>query len=297
VRRVILGLALILGGSAASGWSALAAIPSTFTTAQRIEAASHGAVGDGKTDNTQAFRTLLGAGNRTIHLTAGDYVTGKLAIPSNTILLLDRGVILRDSGKLGINDPFISILSRNVYIAGAGARVVADRDTYTTGEQRHGLFIFGAANVVIDGLESSAQGGDGFYIGGPPHQPAQDITLRNCIASNNRRQGLSITSARRVEVIDCRFDHTNGTAPQCGIDLEPNEPIDFMDEIHIVRPYTAANRGGGIAIVLQKLDASSHRPGIFIVDHRSVGERKSLIKVGTEDVPAATIQYSAAPGS
>ncbi len=296
MRRVVLSLTLLLSGAAAHSEGVPGPTAPTFTTAQRIEAGSYGAVGDGKTDNTAAFVKLLGSGNRTIHFRAGDYVTGKLTLPANTILLLDRGVTLRDSGHLGLNDPMISIRSRNVYIAGSGARVIADRATYTSGEQRHGVFIFGAQNVVIEGLESSSQGGDGFYIGGPPGMPAQDITLRDCIASNNRRQGLSITSARRAQVIDCRFDHTRGTAPQCGIDLEPNEPIDVMDQIHIVRPYTEANFGGGIAIVLQRLNASSQPPQIFITDHKSVGERRPLIKVGTDGM-AGTIQYSAAPGS
>ena len=136
-----------------------------FASGPRVEGASYGLAGDGATDNTEALRKLLGDGNRTIHIAPGDYVTGSLRIPGNTVLLLDRGVTLRDSGHLGPSDRFINIFQDNVLIRGPGARIIANRQSYTTGEQRHGVMIYGASNVVIDGVESSGHSGDGFYIG------------------------------------------------------------------------------------------------------------------------------------
>jgi Right handed beta helix region len=277
----------------AYGRPAPAATKPSFRTSEHIEAASYLVTGDGKTDNTQTFLKLLARGDRTIHVAAGDYVTGKLTIPSKTILMLDQGVTLRDSGKLGVNDCLITIASSDVYIAGRGARVIAKRRDYTSGEQRHGVFIYGASNVVIEGLESSGHGGDGFYIGGPPGHPATNITLSGCVASNNRRQGASITSARHVDIIDCRFDHTIGTSPQYGMDLEPNDPGDVLDHIRIIRPYTEANRGGGILVVLQSLNASSERVTITVSDHKSVNESPSFSKIRTDTAPAS-IEYSAA---
>jgi polygalacturonase len=77
--------------------AAAATDPLDFRTAETIEASSFGLLGDGITDNTALFKALLGNGNRTIRIEAGDYVTGSLEIPSNTILKLDPGVIIRDS--------------------------------------------------------------------------------------------------------------------------------------------------------------------------------------------------------
>jgi len=264
-----------------------------FATYESVEASNFGMIGDGQTDDTAAFQNALGQGNRTVHVTAGDYIIGKTVIPANTALLLDPGVTLRDSGKLGPQDRLLNILDKNVYIQGTGARVIANRSDYTTGEWRHGVNIDGASNVVIVGLESSDQGGDGFYIGGDdPARPAQDVILKNCLASDNRRQGLSIVNARRVYVVDCEFDHTNGTAPQFGIDIEPDVASQYLDQIHILAPYTMANAGGGIQVAVQNLDASSAPVTIDILNHDSQQESPTLYTYGPSGLPV-TIQYTA----
>jgi polygalacturonase len=264
-----------------------------FATAQYLDAASAGLVGDGKTDNTAALLTLLGNGNRTIHIPAGDYVIGKIFVPSNTALLLDSGVILRNSGQLGPQEAFINILGvTNVYISGYGAKVLGERDLYPPGEQRHGVFIDGSSNVVIDGLESSDNAGDGFTIGGPEGQHSENVVLNACLASNNRRQGLSVITARNVYVVNCQFQYTQGTAPEFGIDLEPDYPSDLLDNIRILQPFTLANRGGGIAIYLENLNANSYPIDVEILDHRSESEWPPLATSGSPYVPG-TIQYTA----
>jgi hypothetical protein len=148
---------------------------------------------------------------------------------------------------------------------------------------------------MIEGLESTGHGGDGFYVGGPPNAPSHDIILAGCLASDNRRQGLSITSARRVYVVDCEFDKTNGTAPQFGVDLEPNLPTDFLNEIRLLRPHTFSNVGGGIGIYLDKLNAASPMVDIQILEHLSEAEAPKFITHGPSDVHAQ-IQYSSASG-
>ena len=126
-----------------------------FAIAQYIDASSAGLIGDGKTDNTAVLQSLLGEGNRTIHIPAGDYLTGHLDIPSNTALLLDSGVILRNADTSQAS--LINIETTNVYISGYGAKITEDRDAYAYApdQVRYGVLIVGAQNVVIDGLESS----------------------------------------------------------------------------------------------------------------------------------------------
>ncbi|HEX4266681.1 MAG TPA: right-handed parallel beta-helix repeat-containing protein [Steroidobacteraceae bacterium] len=289
LQLLIIGAGLGLAynpAKAAQDWSGFASrlasrtASPNFKTSQRIDAAGKGLVGDGKTDNTMALQKLLGDGNRTIHISAGDYVTGKLEIPKNTVLLLDPGVILRDSGKLGPYDRLINIQSDNVYIKGQGAKVVADRNSYQGGEQRHGVFIFGASNVVIDGLDSSGNSGDGFYIGGPRGKPAQHVVLEDCSAGYNRRQGLSITSGRDVDVVNCVFSHTKGTAPQFGVDIEPNDPSNPLDGIRLVGVRTEDNYGGGVSVYLGSKYTAPGGAHIAIIDHKSIGEAHRYQVVG-----------------
>jgi hypothetical protein len=267
-----------------------------FVTAETIDALSYGLVGDGRTDNTQIFRSLLTGGNRTIHVQPGDYVTGRLEFAPRTILVLAPGVTIRDSGLLGTHDRLLNIQTHDVQIVGLGARVVGDRSRYTTGEWRHGVYIYGASRVLIDGLESSSQGGDGFYIGGPAGRPSTDVQIRGCRADDNRRQGLSITSARRVQIVDCEFTSTHGTAPEFGVDLEPNAGYDTLDHIVILRAQTATNAGGGIMVYLDRLTSTSEPVDVTIVDHTSDAEPVSLLT----HVPAgvtALLRYGSSAGS
>lgn len=264
-----------------------------FTTTQRLEGSREGLVGDGHTDNTAAFRRLLGNGGRTIHIARGDYVTGQLVIPRNTILLLDPGVIIRDSGRLGPNDRLVIIASDNVDIRARGAKLVSNRSSYHGGEQRHGVFIYGASNVVIDGLESDNNSGDGFYIGGPAGKPAENITLENCVGSGNRRQGLSIASARDVRIVDCRFENTIGTPPAYGIDLEPNSPDDWLYNIKIIRVRTKNNQGGGILEQLGELQDSPNRVNVEVDDHSSAREAHPFVMLHAEKL-TRQLKYSGA---
>jgi hypothetical protein len=263
-----------------------------FTADRYVDGARQGLVGDGHTDNTGTFRRLLGGGGATLHIAAGDYVTGQVVIPKNTILLLDRGVIIRDSGKLGPNDRLVVIAAGNVYIRARGAKLVSNRGSYQGGEQRHGVFIYGASNVVIDGLESDNNSGDGFYIGGPPGKPAENITLENCVASGNRRQGLSIASGRDVQVVDCKFENTIGTPPAYGIDLEPNSPDDWLYNIKIIRARTKNNQGGGILEQLGELANSPNRVSVEVVDHTSAREKRPYVTLHADKL-MRQLRYSA----
>jgi hypothetical protein len=264
-----------------------------FASGPRLEGVTYGLVGDAVTDNTEALRKLLGDGNRTIHIAAGDYVTGSLRIPGNTVLLLDRGVTLRDSGHLGPNDRLINIVEDDVLMRGPGARIIANRQDYTTGEQRHGVMIYGASNVVIDGVESSGHGGDGFYIGSPAGKtPPHDIVLSHCLASNNRRQGLSITSGKQVVVADCTFQYTKGTAPQFGVDLEPDEPREALDHIVLLRPTTRGNHSGGISLYLDALNGTDTPVDIQVLGHVSQDEPLAF-KAHGKSGPAWRLEYAA----
>ncbi len=268
----------------------------SFTTAESVDALSYGLVGDGKTDNTAAFRRLLAGGNRTIHIPAGDYVTDQIELEANTVLELEPGVTIRDAGRLGRLDRLINIRAHDVRITGFGARIIADRASYQTEEWRHGVYIYGANRVLIEGLESSSHGGDGFYIGGPPEDPSTDVQIRGCLADNNRRQGLSITSARRVQIVDCEFRNTSGTAPEFGIDLEPNANYDLIDQIVILRARTTTNMGGGIMVHLRRSDPTSVPVEVTIIDHASSAERVRL-RTHVPDGVAAVLRYGSSETS
>jgi hypothetical protein len=263
-----------------------------FPESQYVDSAKYGLVGDGRTDNTAAFRALLGHGGRAVHVKAGTYVTGALDIPGNTTLLLDPDVIIKDSGKLIPSAKLITISHNNVYIRAQGAQVLSDPRFYHGGEYRHGVFIVGATDVVIDGLQSNGNSGDGFYIGSDHSgKPALNVTLENCSALHNRRNGLSITAGVRINVLHCTFSYTRGTAPQYGIDIEPSAPRDPITSIKIVDVRTVANAGGGISIYLGSMYRPQKPISIDIVNHQSSQEYHRYQTVGVDRV-RGTIVYN-----
>ena len=226
----------------------------------------YGFVGDGVTDNTTAMTDLCAVDGQACIFRAGVYTMGKFTPPENSFWILEPGVVFDDKGSLGVNDRFMNLTNDNITIIGYGAIVQETRADYMSGEQRHGVFIFEAENITIEGLESNSCGGDGFYIGGTSI-PSTNIKLINCSADNNRRQGLSIVNAIRVRVIDNTFTNTgvvNGTAPSAGFDIEPNGPTNFLNDIQVIRPRCVGNAGPGIEIFLNAWNSVSNYVDVVI---------------------------------
>ena len=73
------------------------------------------------------------------------------------------------------------------------------------------------------------------------------------------RNGLSVISARNLLVVGCRFLRTAGTAPEAGIDIEPNTPKlisgppNFLANVTFIDTECRRNRGTGLAFALGKV--------------------------------------------
>ena len=89
-------------------------------------------------------------------------------------------------------------------------------------------------------------GGDGVYVAGN----AQDVTLENLVCRDHHRQGISVISATRLRVRNCRFEETAGTAPQCGVDIEPNRPTDRLEDILFEDCVFDRNTSGGMTLLI-----------------------------------------------
>lgn len=235
----------------------------------------YGLVGDGVTDDTAAFTRMLAVGGQ-IFLARGDYlIDGHFLFQSNTTLLLEPGTILRDAGNLDADESMFYIYSlsptvwvENVHIIGWGAKIVMDRADYTTGEQRHGLNIFGRVrNICVEGLRSDSCGGDGFLVHCYSADAIpEDVLLYRCLADNNRRQGLSITSGRRITVLGGTYSGTTGTEPQYGIDIEPDDSTGELEGIKIIGVTTKNNAGGGILCALSAFVATAEKTVDILID-------------------------------
>lgn len=219
-----------------------------------------GAVGDGTHDDTSAFQAAidaLPAAGGTVRVPAGRYLIDaarSIRPRSHTRLVLASDAELAAMPN-NLARSYVVLLRDVEDVTISGGRVVGERAAHlgTTGEWGHGIFVVGARQVSISDIHVSACWGDGVCIGsifdhGEPVTVASDVTLTRVFSSGNRRQGLSITSSRRVKVIDCHFVNTGGTLPGCGIDVEPGTPKMGADDVLISGCTVTGNQGSGIQL-------------------------------------------------
>lgn len=101
----------------------------------------------------------------------------------------------------------------------------------------HLLSLLGVKNCKIIGGSYNMAAGDSVYIGTKFENglrvPCEDIKLDFITCIGSRRQGISITNAKNVHVRGCHFENIKGASPQSAIDIEPNHPSEFAENIVI----------------------------------------------------------------
>ncbi len=144
-----------------------------------------------------------------------------------------------------------------------GGSLIGDRDihTGTGGEHGYGIFVSGSSqDVLIQNVTTSNFWGDGIYIGAADYSRLSRIFVDRCTSYNNRRQGMSITSGQYIYVSNSEFTGTNGTAPQAGIDVEPNTASDATQKVRylvIENCRFSGNTGSGVELVGTVYDDST----------------------------------------
>lgn len=158
------------------------------------------------------------------------------------------------------------------------ARLIGDRNDHqgTAGEHGMGIAIRSSKDVSIYNPRISNCWGDGIYIGwrtrdvvNDHYIPSENINIYNGLLDYNRRNGISIVCGRNINIRNTTIANTYGTLPMSGIDIEPNEPKDIINNITIDSVTTYNNARDGILIVLTRLPSasSSVNTNIVIRDH------------------------------
>lgn len=210
-----------------------------FEKSSGVLVTEFGAIGDGETDDTESINnaieyahlnnlndvlfpsgTFLIDPGESDHVPLGD--TGGIQLRSNTSLILSDSTVIKSKP---MSSKGYNIIGGNqvVNVVIIGGLLVGDRDNHigTEGEYGHGINLMSCKNVIVKDVTVSNCWGDGFYVGGKDGA-SEDIRLENVVATNNRRQGLSVTHVDGMVIKNSEFSNTNGTSPQAGIDIEPN---------------------------------------------------------------------------
>jgi hypothetical protein len=227
-------------------------------------------------DDTNVFQTALNytaANGEALEIPAGSYNISPISFPNNSYLIVDANVTVTATSGYGMGSRMLNVNAQNVTISGAGATTSVfhmRKAEYTSGEWRHCLDIENASDVTVSGISCNDSGGDGAYV-----RASTNVTIEDSIFNNNRRQGSSITGqVNHVYYLRNHFTHTNGTAPQSGIDIEPNAPGDYVLDVNIDDCYTDANAGDGLMVSLWLLNSSSQPVSVTVLRNHSTGNRR-----------------------
>ena len=149
-----------------------------------------------------------------------------------------------------------------------------DATRYKWSEWRHLLALYDSTNVTVSGLSISSAGGDGIYITG-----CKDIHLENLLLVDNNRQGLSVIGVDGLTVRRCRFTSTEGTPPACGLDFEPNKPINQISSVLIEDCEFDSNFATGVSFHLVRMTGKSDPVSVVLRRCRFIGNGSSGVGV------------------
>lgn len=222
---------------------------------------------------------------------------GGLNVPSNTTIYFNKNskLIMKGSSK-GTDskaDVYQAILldrvsNVNIY----NANIEGDRYKHLgkEGEWGHGINILSSSKVKILNARIRNCWGDGLYIGRNNkvrdskgnYVPSSEIIVSQSVIDNNRRNGISLTCGKNIEINKVVLSNQNGTLPMSGIDIEPNIYLDAIDNIKLEDIITYNNRQDGILIVLTRLTSKERSNTCNISINRHVDENSyGAIRLGS----------------
>lgn len=131
-----------------------------------------------------------------------------------------------------------------------GGYIVGDKDTHlgVTGESGMGVLIQNSANVGIYRTRAYKCWGDGVYVGGTGTEgKSANVVLEDVLCDGNRRNGITIAAVKGCRVNRPVCCNTAGTAPEAGLDIEPNPTKGRVDDVEVTGGRFYGNAGVGLA--------------------------------------------------
>ncbi len=180
------------------------------------------------------------------------WVVTTIRLPSDKEIVFESGVVVeaKRGEFLGKGDClFVASGCKNLTLRGEGAtfrmhKSDYHKSPYELAEWRHTLALRDCENVMVEGLTLADSGGDGIYFGaGSKGATNRNVTIRNVVCDGNNRQGISVITAENLLIEDCVFSNTRGTAPEAGIDFEPNHPQERLVNC-VLRNCRSENNAG-----------------------------------------------------
>lgn len=256
-------------------------------------------------DATDALQAAINSGAKKVIVPAmgTDWIVRPIKLASDQEIEFRKGVVVTaKKGEFrGGNDClFRAENQKNITLTGQGAVLRMQKQDYmnppyTKAEWRNVLQFGSCENIRILGLTLKDSGGDGIYIGvGDKEKPfCANVTIKDVVCDNNYRQGISVISARNMTIENCTFKNTWGTAPEAGIDLEPNFHTEFLENCLIKNCSFENNKGAGIAFWLSPLAGNPAPLSVKFEKCRVTSDKGGGIYIGglKQNGPGGLIEF------
>ena len=246
-------------------------------------------------DSTSALQAAFDSGAKRVVIDrqAGDWISRPLFITNSNIeVVFADGVTLKAKrGEFyGKKDCLIQLAGNisNVVLRGEGKATIrmnkADyhdpKQNYAHSEWRHAVSVLNAQNVTVRDLTILSSGGDGIYLNGP-----KGVLLENLVLRDHHRQGMSPINVSDMMVRRCSFNDTFGTAPNCGVDMEPNkEHNKFVNVVYEDCEFNG-NAAHGIDLYFGHFTSRTAPVSITFRRCKAYGNKKSGLSFMTGSPP------------
>ncbi|MGC8845058.1 MAG: right-handed parallel beta-helix repeat-containing protein [Candidatus Hydrogenedens sp.] len=231
------------------------------------------------------------------------WIVKPIKLHSNQKITFLPGVVILDKkGEFkGRGDSLFSADDvENLVISGYGAilrmhkKDYQNKKEYEPAEWRMVLSMTGCKNVIVEGIRCESSGGDGIYIGVTHKQNyCENAVIKDVICDDNHRQGISVISAKNLTIENCSLLNTSGTAPQAGIDFEPNGADEQLTDITMKNCYISGNKGAGVLVYLKNFKKTTAPVSINIENCIMKGDYDHGIAIGavSEDGPQGKLIF------
>ncbi len=255
-------------------------------------------------DATAALQQAIDSGAKRVRVPymGAPWLVRPIKLRSDLELLFEPGVlVLAKAGAFkGKNDClFLAVDAKHIMMRGYGATLRMRKEdyqgpNYEKAEWRTAIDFMGCSHVTVEGLRLENSGGDGIYLGATAAQPyCEDVTIRDVVCDGHHRQGISVIGARGLLIENCVLSNTDGTAPEAGIDLEPNHANEPLTDCVVRRCVMENNSGAGILVYLKHHSQESEAVSILFEDCliRSGGDAGVAVGAVGQDGPDGLIEF------
>ncbi|MEN5380488.1 hypothetical protein [Sphingobacterium kitahiroshimense] len=201
-----------------------------------------------------------------------------LKLRSNQVLLFQPNSLLKlkPTAKNSYNILSLNNISNvKIYFA----NIEGDKYSHLAkdGQWGFGISIKSSRNINIYSPYIKRTWGDGIYIGQLNNVPSENIFVYNAVIDDVRRNGISITSGRSIDIVNCYIANTHGNSPESGLDIEPNSINDAIENVNIKNLSTYNNKWAGLLFVFEQFKSNKGKSVSINVDgHTDDGSKNAV---------------------